>query len=160
MSSDERKRLVIGVVAIVLASSLMPFADDTTPLIPVPTHNFVAYLFLSWGYLLVLPAVFAVSYWAFGKRGTFRALVLGAALSIAVLNAYWIADRWEMGLDYPGARVTRAVVIENALMFAGVIALAGVGVLRGSRAISSYAYIALFVALGWCAFPLLGRVDL
>ena len=37
--------------------------------------------------------------------------------------------------------------------------LATAGVLRRSNALSAYAYIGVFMALGWCAFPLLGRVS-
>ena len=35
MGTEDKKRIAIGVAAIVLASCLMPFADDTTPLIPM-----------------------------------------------------------------------------------------------------------------------------
>ena len=53
----------------------------------------------------------------------------------------------------------QAVALENAVVFAGVLGLATAGVVRRSNAISGYAYVAMFMALGWCAFPLLGRVS-
>jgi len=158
--SVEYKRVGIGVVAIALASSLMPFADDTTPLIPIPSLNFVAYLFVSWGYLLFLPAVFAATYFGLRGRGVFRAMVFGVVTIVVALNAWWIAANWELGLHHPGANFIRAVAVENALAFAAVLGLALAGVVRRSSAASDYAYIGVFVALGWCAFPLFGSFDL
>ena len=157
---DENRRGAIGVLVTIVASSLMPFADDTTPLIPIPIHNFLLYSFVSWGYLIFLPAVFAASYWLLRGRPSTRVLTLAIALSVAALDAVWIVTHWALGLDYPGAAFVLAVAFENALAFAVVIALAIVGVARRSSRISAYAYIALFAALGWCAFPLLGRFDL
>ena len=159
MGTEDKKRIAIGVAAIVLASCLMPFADDTTPLIPMPVHNFAAYLFVSWGYLLLLPAVFVMTYWQFGGRDHARVLVLCVTVVIALLDTYWIATQWAMGLEHPGRAFLLAVAIENALVFAGVLGLATAGVLRRSNALSAYAYIGVFMALGWCAFPLLGRVS-
>ncbi len=160
MRADEQKRGAIGVAVITLASALMPFADDTTPLIPVPFHNFMAYLFVSWGYLILLPAVFVVSYWKIRGRESSRALVLGVTLLVAALDAWWIVMHWALGLDYPGRAFVHAIALENVLAFAVVIGLAVTAALRRSNAVSDYAYIAMFVALGWCAFPLLGRFDL
>ena len=160
LGSVEYKRVVIGVVTIALASSLMPFADDTTPLIPIPSPNFLAYLFVSWGYLLLLPAVFAASYFALRGRSAYPWLVFGAVTIVAALNAWSIAANWQRGLDHPGADFIRVVALENAVAFAVVAGLALVGVLRRSSAASDYAYIGMFVALGWCAFPLFGRFDL
>jgi len=158
--SVEYKRAGIGVVAIVLASSLMPFADDTTPLIPIPWPNFMAYLWVSWGYLLLLPAVFAATYFWLGGRSASRSVVFGVAAIVAALNAWWIAAHWTLGLDHPGAAFVRAVALENAAAFAVVLGLALAGVLRRSNAARDYAYIGMFVVLGWCAFPLFGRFDL
>jgi hypothetical protein len=87
-------------------------------------------------------------------------LVLAVALLVAALDAGWIIVRWALGLDYPGGAFVRAIALENALAFAVVIGLVLTGVLPRSRAASDYAYIAMFAALGWCAFPLLGRFDL
>jgi hypothetical protein len=156
LGSVEYKRAGIGVVAIALASSLMPFADDTTPLIPIPSPNFTAYLFVSWGYLLILPAVFALSYFWLGARSASRPLVFGVVTIVAALNAWWIAAHWTLGLAHPGAAFVRAVAIENAVAFAVVLGLALAGVLRRSSAASDYAYVGMFVVLGWCAFPLFG----
>ncbi len=157
---DEKRRGVIGVIVIVAASSLMPFADDTTPLIPIPFHNFALYLWVSWGYLIFLPAVFAASYWVIAGRPSSRIVMLAIALAVAVLDVFWILRYWALGLDYPGAAFVHAVALENALAFAVVIALGIAGVLRRSIRVSACAYIALFAVLGWCAFPLFGRFDL
>ncbi|MEO8467333.1 MAG: hypothetical protein ABI640_18565 [Gammaproteobacteria bacterium] len=159
-SPMDYKRAAVGIAIIVAASGLMPFADDTTPLIPIPSHNFAAWLFLSWGYLLFLPAVFVVSFRALAGRAISRTWVLGVALLVAAFDAYWISTYWSLGLDYPGHAFVHAVAIENALAFALVVGLAVVGVVRRSSAVSEYAYIGLFVALGWCAFPLFGHFDL
>jgi hypothetical protein len=154
------KRAAIGVAITAAASSLMPFADDTTPLIPIPSHNFVVWLAVSWGYLIFLPAVFAVSYRVLNGRAMSRMWVLGIALVVAAFDATWISTHWSLGLEYPGGAFVHAVAIENALAFAIVIAFAVAGVLRRSSAASDYAYMGLFVALGWCAFPLFGHFDL
>src|SRR6185295_7699264 len=105
-------------------------ADDTTPLIPIPLPTFTAYLLVSWAYLLILPAVFAVSYFRLGGRGTSRPLVFGVATIVAALNAWWIAAHWALGLEHPGAAFVRAVAIENAVAFVVVVGLALAGVLR------------------------------
>lgn len=156
----EYKRAAIGIAAILALSSLMRLADDTTPLIPIPSHNFLAYLLVSWGYLLFLPAVFAVSYWAIRGRPVFRGVVLGIVTTVAALNAWWIAAKWTLGLDYPGRSFVHGVAFENALAFALVIGLAVTGVRSRSNVASDYAYIGLFVSLAWCAFPLFGHFDL
>jgi hypothetical protein len=158
LNSDEKKRIAVGICAIVAASCLMPFADDTTPLIPIPVHNFAAYLFVSWGYLLLLPAIFALTYWQFGGRDHARVLVLSIALLIAALDAYWIFEYWALGLEHPRRAFVHAVALENAVAFVVVIGLAAAGVMRRSNVIAGYAYTAIFMALGWCAFPVLGRV--
>ena len=156
----EYKRGAIGIVVIAVVSSLMRFADDTTPLIPIPAHNFMVYLLASWGYLLLLPAVFAASYWAIRRRAAYRSMVLGIVAAVAALNAWWIGAKWTAGLDYPGRSFVHGVAIENALVFVVVAALAVAGMRRRSDATSDYAYVGLFVALAWCAFPLFGRLDL
>ena len=155
----EYKRSAIGVAIIVAASSLMPFADDNTPLIPIPAHNFMVWSFVSWGYLLFLPAVFAASYTALSGREISRLWVLGIALVVTAFDVYWISMYWSLALDYPGAEFAHGVAVENALVFAVVIGLAVAGVLRRSSVVSDYAYIGMFVALGWCAFPLFGHFD-
>jgi len=160
LGSVEYKRGATGVVAIALASSLMPFADDTTPLIPIPWPTFMTYLWVSWGYLLLLPAVFGATYFWLGGRSASRSVVFGVVTIVAALNAWWIAAHWTLGLDHPGAGFVRAVALENACAFAAVVGLALAGVLRRSNAASDYAYTGMFVALGWCAFPLFGSFDL
>lgn len=156
---NEYRRAAIGIGVIVVVSSLMRFADDTTPLIPIPVHHFMAYLLVSWGYLLLLPAVFAASYWAIRRHAVFRWIVLYVVALVAALNAWWIGAKWTAGLDYPGARFVHGVAFENALLFAVVAGLAVVGVRRRSNAASDYAYLGLFVALAWCAFPLFGHTS-
>jgi hypothetical protein len=138
----------------------MPFADDTTALIPTPYPNFILYAFISFAYLGFLPLLYVGSYMLFRKGVLFAPLVLGLAVVLAALDALWIASNWERGLDYPGADFTRAVASENAMAFTFVIALASIGWIRRSRILTARAHLLLFIVLGWCAFPLLGRFDL
>jgi hypothetical protein len=150
----------MGVVAILAASALMPFADDTTPLIPIPAHQFLMYLFLSFAYLVFLPALYVASYSLLRSRRWFGPAVLMAAIVLAGLDALYFRWRWADGLGYPGERFTRVVALENGIAFALVIAFAAAGVSRRSPTMTNAAHLLLFVVLGWCAFPLLGRFDL
>jgi hypothetical protein len=138
----------------------MPFADDATPLIPIPTHQFVLWLFTSYGYMLFLPAIYAISLHVLWDSRNFGLAVLGSSVLIALLTVAWFVTSWSDGIAYPGAGFTKGVAIENSAGIAVAIALSAIGVARSSKQSTATAHLVLFLVLAWCAFPLLGRADL
>jgi hypothetical protein len=103
-----------------------------------------------------LPLIFVATFWPTFKRSWFGAYVLALATPLAALDMYWWVGRWAEGLAHQGRHFTMAVALENAIGFIGVLSLAVVGQRTGAKPLQAWAYVLLFMVLGWCAFPMLG----
>jgi len=160
VSREKAAWLIAGTILVLAASALMLFGHGDNALIPIPTHQFVLLLAVSDGYVLFLPAAYGLSLYLLWDRRFFGRAVLGFGVAIALLSVAWFVESWADGISYPGAAFTRAVAAENAVGLATAIVLAQLGLMRGSRPQTASAHLAIFLVLAWCAFPLLGRIDL
>lgn len=160
MNQDKITWLFAGGLLVLAVSALMPFASDGSALIPIPALQFVLWLIASYGYVLFLPVAYGVSLFLLWDSRFFGMAVLGFSLIVALLSVWWFVASWADGISYPGAGFTRAVAVENAVGLSAAIVLSLMGVARSSRPNTAAAHLALFLVLAWCAFPLLGRIDL
>ena len=160
MNQEKATWLIAGTTLVLCASALVPLGGGDNPLIPTPVHQFLLWLLTPYGPLLFLPAAYGLSLHLLWDRRSFGRAVLGFSLLVALLSVVWFVASWADGVSYPGARFTRGVAVENAVGLVVATVLALVGVVRSSRSHSAAAHLVTFVMLAWCAFPLLGRVDL
>ncbi len=154
--NDTRSWLVTGAILTLLASAIAPLTDNVTPLIPLPVHTYVLFAFIGYGYLIFLPATFVATFGTLWKRPWFGVYGLAAAVVLAMLDAYWWVAQWSAGLASQGRPFTLAVATENVVGFSAVLLLALFGERTRSKRLQAWAYVVLFMLLGWCAFPLLG----
>ena len=154
--NDTQRWLVKGAILTLLASAIAPLTDNVTPLIPLPVHTYVMFAFVGYGYLIFLPAAFIATFGALWKRPWFGVYALAAAAVVAMLDAYWWVANWSTGLAAQGRSFTTAVATENVVGFSAVLVLALAGQRARSKRLQAWAYVVLFMLLGWCAFPLLG----
>ncbi len=147
---------VRGAVLTLLASAIAPFTDNVTPLVPFPVTTFVLFFFVGYGYLLFLPTIFVATFSLTFRRSWFGAYVLGVSTLLATLDGYWWFGKWADGLARQGRYFTVVVALENAIGFIAVLSLAVMGRRSKSKSLQAWAYVLLFMVLGWCAFPMLG----
>ena len=160
MNQDKATWLITGTLLVLAASSLMSFQSGAGALIPTPALQFLLWLATSSGYVLFLPAAYALGLYLLWDSKSFGRSVLVLTLVIAALSVAWFVGSWKDGISFPGAEFTHGVALENGVGLAAAVGLALLGVLRASRPYTASAHLAIFVVLAWCAFPVLGRLDL
>lgn len=129
------------------------------PWLPVTLHGFLLWHIGSYGYLLVIPAVYTASLITLWRTRYFGEIVITLVVAIGALSAIWFVAGWELSVRYQGASYAQGVLRTNVAMLTVAIALSVTGVMRKSKRLNASAHLAVFAHLAWCAFPWLGGFD-
>ena len=139
-------------------SAMTPLSRLMSPVAPMPFYLVLLTWLMSFGSVLVVPAIYAVTFPWLCKSARFGAITLAFVLIVALLDALWFRSNWAYGVEYQGLHHTRTVAIENALVSVVAVGLAVLGRARKTQAAFSASYLLVFAGLAWCAFPYLGEV--
>lgn len=158
MQKNEKAWLVGGVVAIVGISSLFFASGVMNPTVPMPVYLVVMAWIISYGFMAILPSVYAIQFGVFYKRPNFGKITFFISILVAALNAYYFFVSWDYGIMWQGEAHTEVVAAENLIGFSFLIVLAALGIKRNSKTLQYSANLLLFLLLSWCAFPYLGEM--
>lgn len=158
MPTLEKKWMIIGAIIIAIMSSPLFTTITASPLVPMPFYLIFLALFMSYGFILVLPLIYIIEFKLLYNKKNFGKIVLAMILLFSSLNIYYIWASWEYGIAYQGELHTIIVAIENAVCFLCLIILAYLGVAKNVKKLQYFANLLLFLLLSWCAFPYLGEM--
>lgn len=158
MNALEKKWMIVGAIIIFIISLPLFITITMSPLVPMPFYLIFLALFMSYGFILVLPLIYIIEFKLLYNKRNFGKIVLVKALIFAILNIYYIWASWEYGIAYQGELHTIIVTIENAICFLCLIILAYLAVLKNLKKLQYFANLFLFLLLSWCAFPYLGEM--
>lgn len=158
MDAIDRNWMIFGAVAIAAISSLLFTVGVMNPFVPMPRHLVILAWILSYGFLLVMPAVYLLVFNFLRKKGNFGWGVFIAALVLSFLSIFYFSGSWEYGVKYQGEAHTKIVAVENFVGFIGLLVLAYFGGRNKSKNLQYSANLFLFLLLSWCAFPYLGEL--
>jgi hypothetical protein len=146
-----------GTLLLLFLSAFLTFTDNAG--LPMPAYRVTLHFLLPFSFIFVLPLVFWGTFGFLWNSKNSAAVTLAIVLAVSGLNGWWIAERWEDGLLYQGSEAMWTSVVVNAVGSASAVALAVVVLVRDSKRFVSAAYLGLFVALTWCAFPFLYSME-
>jgi hypothetical protein len=158
MDAIDRNWMIFGVVAIATVSSLIFTVGVMTPFVPMPLYLFLLAWLLSYGFLLVMPAVYLLVFKFLRNKRSFGWGVFIATLVFSVLSIFYFSWSWEYGVKYQGEVHTKIVAVENIVGFIGLLVVAYLGIRNNSKVLQYSANLYLFLLLSWCAFPYLGEL--
>jgi hypothetical protein len=130
--------------------------NGTNPLFPAPLHHFLLWQLISFGYLLVVPMIYALGLITLWNSKIFGPFVITCISVVAALSIIWFVVGWELSLTYQGARYAWTMLVANFVGLFISLALSIEGWRRKSKSLQVSAYFSLFILLAWCAFPWLG----
>lgn len=159
MGALEKKWMLRGAIAIAAVTLLILLLNTLNflRLLP-PIHVFVFSMFISFGYVLIMPGVYIILFSFLGDKKFFGKFVLMISIMFSILNMLYFLDAWKYGVKYQGEPYTLTVAVINIIGFLGVMTLAFLGLKRESKIMQYAANLLLFVLLSCFAFPLLGEV--
>lgn len=158
MDTIDRNWLIFGAAAIAAVSSLFLTADVMNPFVPMPLYLVILAWVLSYGFLLVMPAIYLIEFNFLRKKQNCGKGVLVAAFVFFVFSIFYFLVSWEYGVKYQGETHTKIVAALNLMGFIGLLVVAYLGVKKNSKILQYSANLYLFLLLSWCAFPYLGEL--
>ena len=150
--------LLLGTVAIAMASASLLMKPVMSPFVPMPIYLVLLFLFTSFGFIFFLPVLYVLELLILEKSKNAGRLVFIFSITIFMLDMAYFSSSWKYGLRYQGQYHTTLVFIENLVGFSTVVVLSHLGIRRSSTFYQQSANLLLFVLLAWCAFPYLGEL--
>jgi hypothetical protein len=150
--------LFLGTLAVAVSSSTLLMNPLITPFNPKPIYLVLFYWFTSFGFLLFLPVLYVLGTLVLEKSKNAGRSVLILSSVLFLLDLVYFASSWNYGIKYQGREHTSIVFFENLIGFGIVIGISLAGIRRSSLPHQRFAYLLLFILLGWCAFPYLGEL--
>ena len=156
--NQDRVLWVFGGAAVLVAlSSSLLWSGVMSPVVPMPLHQILLAWTTTFGFLVVVPAIYLITLWRLWNSKRFPVAVLVVSLALAAMSALYFVSAWDYGVRYQGLEHTRIVAAENAIGLVVVLSLALVGFRLGAVKAQLAAYFLIFAMLSWCAFPYLGE---
>jgi len=158
MGKTEKKWMYTGALMLVVTTLTPAFIETNhSPFAPFPIYLMIFARVLSFGYFLVMPALYILCFWLLNEKSFFGLFVFLTSLVVTILGVWFFIELWPYGLKYQGQRHTEIVAIENAIGFFIQILISFFGFISKSKTMQSFSLIFLFFLLSWCAFPYLGE---